>query len=229
MSTISQFSRDSLSSIIVRFVLLAMSASQSIIAARILGPENNGYFALILLIPGFAYSFGWVGISQSINYYSGKYSRDIVLANGFLLAVILGAISTGLAIPTCYFLRNIFFTGMDTNLLLLASSSTFTTFIFYYFLLFALTQKKITLFNALATIQALVNLISLILFVVVLKWGLPGAIAAWITGLMFPIFISLIIFAKNLRHSWQLDTQLLKLLMLFGLKSHFFSVERASR
>jgi len=203
-----------------------IGALQSVIAARILGPENNGYLALILLIPGFAYSLGWMGIGQSINYYAGKYSRDIVLAHGFLLAILLGTISTGLAIPASYFLRGIFFAGIDLSLLILAASSTLLNFVFYYFIVSSLAQKRIALFNLLALLQAFVGLFTLILLILVMKWELFGAIMAWVSGLVLPIIIGLFVFAKDLRHSWQLDFQLFKSLVSFGAKSHFGNIFR---
>lgn len=226
MFTLSQFSRDALLNMIVRFILLGMGALQSVIAARILGPRNNGYLALILLIPGFAYSLGWMGIGQSINYYSGKYSRDIVLAHGFVLTILLGAISTALAIPASYYLRDVFFAGIDLRLLLLASSSTLLNFIFYYFIVSSLAQKRIALFNLLALLQAFVSLVSLILFILVMQWGLFGAIMAWVSGLVLPIIIGLFLFAKDLKYSWHLDFQLFKQLVSFGSKSHFGNLFR---
>ncbi len=58
--------------LVTRIVSLGLGIVISILLARILGPENRGIYALIILIPSFAFMFSNMGINSSTVFYMGK-------------------------------------------------------------------------------------------------------------------------------------------------------------
>jgi stage V sporulation protein B len=77
-----------------RVVVLVFALISSIILARVLGPEGRGLFALVLLMPELARTFGLVGFEQANAVYAGlePASRRALVWHSAGLAAIMGGV-----------------------------------------------------------------------------------------------------------------------------------------
>lgn len=75
-----------------RGIIIGLSLISSVLLARYLGPEGRGLFALVLLLPELARSFGMLGFDQANGVYAGlepKNSRPLVWQS-FVIAGLVG-------------------------------------------------------------------------------------------------------------------------------------------
>ncbi len=63
--------RNILTTLSARIIVLGMALVSSMVLARTLGPEGRGLFALVLLLPELAKSFGLLGFEQANAVYAG--------------------------------------------------------------------------------------------------------------------------------------------------------------
>lgn len=79
-----------------RIAILALALISSIVLARVLGPEGRGLFALVLLLPELANSFGRLGFEQANSVYAGLEPggrRALVWQSAAIAAVAGGVIA----------------------------------------------------------------------------------------------------------------------------------------
>jgi len=91
-----------MTTLLARMVVLGLALVSSILLARLLGPEGRGLFALVLLLPELARTFGLLGIEQANAVYAGLQpdGRRALVWHSAALATIVGG---ALAITTmCY-------------------------------------------------------------------------------------------------------------------------------
>lgn len=75
-------------------MLMVLALIGSIALARLLGPEGRGLFALVLLVPDLARSFGLFGFDQANTVYAGlePAHRRALVGQSTLLGIVLGGI-----------------------------------------------------------------------------------------------------------------------------------------
>lgn len=79
-----------------RLMIIIFSLVSSVVLARYLGPEGRGLFALVLLLPELARSFGLLGIDQANGVYAGldpKSCRILVWQSLVIAGVVGGAVA----------------------------------------------------------------------------------------------------------------------------------------
>jgi O-antigen/teichoic acid export membrane protein len=77
-----------------RAMLMVLALIGSIALARLLGPEGRGLFALVLLVPDLARSFGLFGFDQANTVYAGlePTHRRALVGQSTVLGIVLGGI-----------------------------------------------------------------------------------------------------------------------------------------
>jgi O-antigen/teichoic acid export membrane protein len=200
---------------------MAMSFAISIITARYLGPAGRGTLALLILIPVFAVTFGRLGVSHAINYYASKVLKDRLISTSLVLSVLVGLVSSVVSIPLIFLLRNAFFKGITTSLILLACS--FIPFAFLYDYLPSIFQGfyKIKRRNLLVAALPFFNLVLLVVLVILLKLRLWGAVIAYAGANIIIVVMSLSLVLKELEiKKIRPDFHLMKVLLTYGFQSH---------
>jgi len=200
---------------------VAMSFAISIITARYLGPAGRGALALLLLIPIFAVTFGRLGVGHAINYYASKVPKDRLISTSLVLSVLVGLGSSAVSIPLIFLLRNAFFKGITTPLILLACS--FIPFAFVHDYLPSIFQGfyKIKRRNLLIAAFPFFNLALLLVLVILLKLSLWGAVIAYAGANVVIVIISLALVLKELEiKTIRPDFHLMKALLTYGFQSH---------
>lgn len=92
--------RNIVTTLSARVVLLGVALASSIALARLLGPEGRGLFALVLLLPDLARSFGMLGLDQANTVYAGVEpgGRRALVWHSAVVAVLLGGLVTAGAV-----------------------------------------------------------------------------------------------------------------------------------
>ena len=99
-----KFAWNIVSTLSANLVMLVLALLSSIVLARTLGPEDRGLFALVLLIPEFATSFGLLGFEQANTIYAGldPSARKPLVWHSAVLAIVGGTV---LALGAAAFLK----------------------------------------------------------------------------------------------------------------------------
>jgi O-antigen/teichoic acid export membrane protein len=200
---------------------MAFSVAISIITARYLGPAGRGTLALLILIPIIAVTFGRLGVGHSINFYASKVPKDRLISTSLVLSVLVGLVFSIVSIPLILLLRNLFFKGISTPLMLLACS--FIPFAFLQDYLPSIFQGfyKIKRRNLLVAAFPFFNLVLLVVLVIRLKMSLWGAVIAYAGTNVIIVIISLFLVLKELEiKKIRPDFHLMKTLLTYGLQSH---------
>ena len=200
--------------------MIVFGLTTSIIVARVLGPENNGVIAALLVYPSLFMSFGSLGIRQSTTYFLGK---GIFSENQIKTAITqIWLITAVLSIAVCFVLMRYFSkSGENIWLVVLALLPIpFTLFNTYNSGVF-LGKNQISTFNKINWIPTLVILIITTILVLWLSFGISGYLIALIGG---PIFISVILLFKNkfiqafsFNYNWRIINQMLSLGLVYAL------------
>jgi O-antigen/teichoic acid export membrane protein len=216
-----QFLKHSIHTIAVQFLGLMISTAAAIVTARILGPEGKGQLTLILLIPTLSVTFGRLGVGHAVNFYSSRTDRDGLIQNAALLSFVLGLSMMAVALPAVYFMKDLFFNGIDPRLMVLVSFAIPLSMLFNHLMAMHQALYQIGLRNGLFLIQAISNFVLLLLLMLLFQWGLWGALFAYIASLLLVVIFSCGFFADRIfdRKS-SLAPALIKDLLRYGIKSH---------
>src|ERR1700722_20762344 len=87
-------------SILSKIVILGLQAGTGILTARTLLPVGRGELAAMILWPLFMASVTTLGVPSSLIYYlrHRPEERERLIANGFLMATVLGIIAAAVAV-----------------------------------------------------------------------------------------------------------------------------------
>lgn len=208
-------------------ILLGLLAS--IIIARSLGPEGNGLYQLIVLLPTTLMTLLNLGVGTSSVYYVGqkKYDiKDIIKTNTASGAVLsLAAVIIGLI--GVMFFSDKFFEGVPPNYLYFILLIMPLLMLNDFYLVIFQGVQDFKSFNSLALLRQLAALITLVIFIFVLKIGLVGTVIAFIAGVVTQFIVTLILLNKNLKtnlFSGSFSKAYFKESFSFGYKAHFSNV-----
>ncbi len=88
--------RNIASTLTANVATLALSLGSSIVLARMLGPDGRGLFALVLLVPELATTFGLFGFEQAHAVYAGlePTKRRVLVWHSTILAAVIGVFTS---------------------------------------------------------------------------------------------------------------------------------------
>jgi len=223
MNSISKNSAITFSS---QIVIFAVGIVTSIILARILGPTGKGVFALIILIPTVMLKLGSLGIEAANVYFTGskKYNVKDIVSNSLVSAVFIGLILIVLFFGVSRL--NVFQTFLKSNqikplyLWLVILVVPFSLLLGFFRSIF-LGKEKIIKYNKINILQTVFYLIALIIFLLIFKQGVFGAIVSYIlTTVSITLFVIFLI-KKIIEIKFSLNKFLLKDQIKYGLKAYF--------
>jgi len=184
---------DKVFSIFIRDVVLFVTTLLTgIVIARYLGPEKMGIWTLLLLIPGYAEAFGRLQLDVSSVYFIGK--RKIKFGEAaFILhsvSVIMVTVIALVGFLNIDFLHNQIFKNVEMDVqgliygVFLIIPLRFI-YINYSYLLIA--REKVKSYNKLVIIQALTTSVLSIVMIMLMDFGILGALIGNIIGLLISI------------------------------------------
>ena len=198
MNSISKNSAITFSS---QILIFAVGFIASIILARTLGPTGKGIYALIILIPAVMLKLGSLGIEVANVYFTGskQYKIKDIVSNSLLSSILLGLFLVLLFLGISYlgafknYLNsnqiNIFYLWL---VVLTIPFSLFSGFLRSIFL----GKEEIITFNKINIFQTIIQLVLIVIFLMILKQGVSGAVNAYILTVLF-VFVFIIFLIKN--------------------------------
>jgi O-antigen/teichoic acid export membrane protein len=197
----------------------------SVLLARGLGPQGNGIYSLVILVPVVTLSVLNLGIGPGTVYVTGKkrYSTKTIIGSTVFLAAILAVVGSVLAFLIINFYSETLFPGVPKSLLNLILIS-----IPFYFLIDAAISlmqgfQDFIAFNLIHLLTRIINLVLLVIFLFVLKVGNVGAIVAWIgTYIILLISIPFTTGEIHWRTLWELRVgkAAIREIVGYGVRAH---------
>lgn len=207
-------------------IVFCAGSASNIILARWLGPEGKGIYSLAVLVPWMIFWFGSLGIGVSTIYYAGqkKYSNLQIVSNSLFIAVIIIGLVAVLYFPLLPFISKSLVKNVDLGLLGIS---------FFIFPVVLITSclagvpqglQQIKEVSTIDILKTLTNLGFIVLFVVLLKMSIRGAVVAtlvsFLAGLLLAVFLVLRISPIRI----QMDLRIIKDLVGYGMKGHIGTV-----
>ncbi len=171
--------------LLARIAVLGIALVSSVVLARLLGPEARGTFALVLILPEFAMTFGLLGFEQSNAVYAGiePKARAALVWQSILVATVAGTIVVGagasfLALGAPGF-ESLLRAPLWMYLVPLAAVPARLVARFWSALLRGMNH--IATVNLFEVGTKVLSLVLVVAFVAGLRWGVTGAVwADWV-------------------------------------------------
>ncbi|HMU04497.1 MAG TPA: oligosaccharide flippase family protein, partial [Saprospiraceae bacterium] len=167
-----------ISNLITKLAIYPISFISSVVVARILGPEDRGVYAYLLLIVSFVIPIFSLGVGGGITYMvsSKKYSPKESGFSAFTIGLTLGVLLSFI-LYLGWYLKILGITGNNLSffelVILLISLIFSATYFMISRILFG--DSKFIEMNWITILQGLLNPIFLITFVWILALGINGA------------------------------------------------------
>jgi len=223
MNSISKNSAITFSS---QILIFASGFITLIILARTLGPSGKGIYTLIILIPTVMLKLGSLGIEVANVYFIGskQYEPKEVVSNSLLSSILLGLLLILLFLGISRL--NVFKNYLDSNqinifylwlVILTVPFSLLSGFLRNIFL----GKEKIITFNKINIFQTIMRLVIIVIFLVILRQGVSGAINAYIITIL-SVFVFIIFLIKKITEiKYSFNRKLFKDFIGYGVKAYF--------
>lgn len=224
---ISSFTRNVLVTFAVRVLTVVFGIGISAIIARVLGPEKQGIYSLVILLPALLVIFTNFGVAPAAVFYISRkeYSAKEVFGNNVIFTVIISALTMLIGWAIVFFFGFELFPGVEKVYLFLAlfliPFSLFSDFISHVLL----GLQKITKYNIISFLQSLCFLLLVAVLLWWLNFGIKMAILAQIFSFLFCGIILFFFVKKETQGiSVKFDKQYFKNALSYGLKTHLGSI-----
>ncbi len=204
-----------------------LNLGTSILIARILGPSGRGLYAIFILVPMTLQQFGIFGLPQGVVHYMHKdwEGRGRRAANLVVAAVVVG-------LPYAFLARWFFASGalaeleQSTALITMLVVSCVPAMLFNAFTQgFVLGLDDLVKRNLLRIVELGVYFVGVIVFVLVLRQGVEGAMKAWAGGVLATSATSFVFLWPHLKRGHMVpDLRRLRLDFLFGIRGFLANV-----
>ncbi|KYD19798.1 flippase [Caldibacillus debilis] len=228
MSATNSFIRNSLLNFNRNILTMVLGFASVIIIARVLGPEKQGIYTLVVLLPNMLVTFLNIGIGPASVYYVGKqkYSIETIVSTNIFLALIISAISIVIGILSIVLFRDTFFKGVPIIYLFIILSVL--PLLFANSFLQAVFQglQDFKVFNLVAIFGSIMNLVFLIIVVLLLRLNVVGAIISFFASVIAPTLILIIYLKKRniiVRFKY-ISKEFIKDSFIYGYKAHLSNI-----
>ncbi len=224
---ISLFAKNVLITFSVKALTVLFGIGISAIIARTLGPEKQGIYSLVILLPSFLTMFTNFGIAPASVFYIGRkeHSAKEILGNNIIFSILISVLTISMGLVIVFFFGPELFPGIEKSYLFLALL-LIPFFLFSDFVSHVLIGlQKITKYNIASFLQSFFFLLLVTLLLLWLNFGIKMAIFAQI----FSLFLSGIIlffFARKeaLGISLRFNKQYFKKALSYGFKTHLGTI-----
>ncbi len=201
----------------------------SMIIGRVLGPEGQGQYSLIVFLPVILSSILEMGISVSTIYYVGKndFSVNDAIKGNLILFILLSVLAIILGIIFIYFWGDSFFKNINIELFYIGLLVLPALFLIKYLQCIFRAKEHFFEFNIVFLIGQILLFSLSFLAVYVYSLGIYGAIGSLLIARYLSALLSLSLILKKYYQpqSVKLNIKLyLKKVVPFGLKSHIANV-----
>jgi O-antigen/teichoic acid export membrane protein len=215
-----------LTTLSARIIVIAIAVASSIVLARSLGPEGRGLFALVLLLPDLAKSFGLLGFEMANAVYAGlePERRHLLVWQSALIAAVAGAtivicgivyLSSGS--PGLPSLGNV-----PLNLAWLALLAIPGALLAAFWGSILRGMNLIIVLNSVEVGSRITSLVLLLVFLFWFRLGVLGAVLAeFLVGLALPVILGILLGRAGVFGKPQFDWSLLKRTAGFAIPAYW--------
>lgn len=163
-----------------RLLIMGLTFLIGVVTARVLGPTDLGAFSVALVVPALVSLFLQFGLGIANVYFIGrkKYSADVLLGNALTLSLITSALVFPLYLSLIPFLLRTVAVGVQSEVLVLIGISIPLALIGGHMSYIFLGLQDIQEYNLLKVVRNGSTLLFLVVFVLILRLGVMGAVIA---------------------------------------------------
>ena len=167
-----------------RLLIMLLTIVTGVVAARSLGPAGLGAFSEALVVPSLVSLFLQFGIGLANVYFIGreKYPADVLLGNALAVSVVTSLIVLPLYFALLPFLLRTIAVGVEPIILVMIGGAIPLALVARHLLYIFLGVQNIQEYNRLRLVRSGSNLLLILVFVVVLRMGVVGAVLAMMLG-----------------------------------------------
>ncbi len=217
------FIRNNLVTFFTETFLFISSFITTIILTRVLGPTGKGIYSLTLLIPGILFTFGNLNIGLANSYFVGskKYTIQDVVSNSLFLAIVFSFISTLIFLGIFqfnFFQKFIYSNQISPFYLWILVLSIPISLLLAFFRGVIGGKGEIINSNKTRILENAISLIAVIVFLLILKGKIFGAVISNVLAGVGACLLSLFFVKKMAKIRFSLNKSLLKQSVIYGGK-----------
>ncbi|UCF78318.1 MAG: polysaccharide biosynthesis C-terminal domain-containing protein [Candidatus Eiseniibacteriota bacterium] len=221
-SPVLEIARDSVRTFVSRIFSLATGAALSVLIARWLGPEGQGFYSLCVtasLVAAFTVNCG-LGLSNVYFLGKGRFSAEEIASVSFgyaILGGVLGFVSASVVVLSVDIPG---LGGVPMLPLILAFAAIPLYNLSEYYFYFLIGSDRIKHFNVASASRNALQLVLFVPLVVVAGLGLDGALLSWFLGLGGVTLLSVFFVTRTVSVRPSVRPDVLKASVSFGIKGY---------
>lgn len=198
----------------------------AIILARLLGPNGNGVYQMVLLLPTMVVTLSNLGIGSGTVYYVARrdYSLQTIITANLVLAIIISAIACIIAVLLVHFCGDKLFPGIPKSLLLDIILVIPISILQSYLLTVFQGLQDFKVYNRISIVPQAVILLLVVLEVWVLGGGVKAAIVAYILGNIFALMMTIYYLNPYIDYKLAFDKEFAEKIIGYGIKVHLSNI-----
>ena len=220
------FAKNSLGTFATLVVAALVGIASGMITARVLEPQGVGVSAVVVLYPILFFTVGHLTFNIGTIYRIGqkKGSTGDFIANSLLVAVCMGVLLYAVFVLTLPLFRDTLYKGIDVKYFYI--SFLMLPCCLITFLVSSILQGlgRIKEYNIVNLVRCISSVLFLILFIVVFKFSVMGAVVASVLGYLLSAIAVLFYVYRQAGLPWKLNFRLLCDTLRDGGKIHIASI-----
>lgn len=216
------FARDTLTTFGTSLLKAGLTFVGLALIARAVGPGGKGVYELLILVPMLLVNLGHLGIGTSNTFYGGRrlFPLETITGNSIICGLLLGSVmAVGLAVFLS-FTSPSFLAEVPEHLLFLALTTVPIGLVTLYLLHVLLAETRIGAHNSVQALQAVIGVALVLVLVSIKRWGLPGAIAAYVVAQFSALVAVAFLVRRHGTLAPKLDSTYLRESVRFGVKGY---------
>jgi O-antigen/teichoic acid export membrane protein len=203
-----------------RLVAVAARFLAGLLVARILGPEGRGQYALLVLVPTTLVLLLHLGIGQANTFLIGRREAPVgqIAANSLLWGSFGGALIVAGFLVVWGVWRPSFLPNLPLSLVALSCAAVPFALVHLFASFSLLGLGQVRRYGILLLIEGIGQVAYLVLFLVIMRWGLAGATLAWTLTAVTHTAVSVAWLLGPVLSTLRPDRELLRQALDYGLR-----------
>jgi O-antigen/teichoic acid export membrane protein len=221
-----KFIRDLFITFSTQITVVALGFGTVILISRVLGPEGQGAYSLIILIPTLIAMVGNLGIGIANAYFGGKktYKLPDIAANSIIAAVGFGIILAAGFLVYYFVFKPPFLSDVKSEAVVISTLALPFILLIMYFGYIFLGQNKIKEYNMLGLVQGGTILLLTLLLLLVIQKDVLSPVIAWMGGIILAAALSIWLLLRMTGIGRQFNLSLFKQSVKFGGQGYLGNV-----
>ncbi len=209
---------------------LILGLFTSIFLTRGLGVDARGIYSLVILLPALATAFANLGIAPATVYLVAhkEIPEEDIFSTNMILTMVSSVLGVAISLVLAIFFNDLLFPGVDKALLLAATLNIPVSMLATNLAAVLLGKQDFRSYNTITLFPQVVQLILSFILVWLLKLGIQGAVAMYLTSsfLYLVILVRFLVKSKGVGYHFNFKRIIRhsKRSMKFGLKAYIANV-----